>query len=542
MRYLILLLAFVIFGAALRLWQLDRLPPGFHFDEAFEGLEAWRILTEPSYRPIFLTGNFGVPPFNAYANALTFGVWQALSLPVGPTAMRTTAAFFGVLGLVALWGLAHELRSATGRWRSPLSPLFPVWAVAILATMRWHIHFSRMGIEPIIVPLIWTAATGLFLHGWRTKRYSAFAGSGLVLASGMYAYQGAWVIPFLLAATAAIWFLWDSPWLHENDGHWRRLRHQLLGMGLAALVATVLVAPLGWFFAQNMELVFLRPAQLSIVGETASPADSNLADSIWATATMYGPFGSPGDRDPRRNLPGAPALSLWYAIPFYLGIALTLLRMAQPVSLLLLVGLVGLLSPGVVSEYAPHFHRILGATAPTALLCAVGLDWLWQWRTVRVPRVGLQGGQWLVVLLLIGGTIRETQNYFVRWAALPDLFHAFDVGLWEIGQQIAVQPSATPVYLTPRHTDHATLAFAWSTRPAGHGAPVTFDGRQIFPLTVDDNERDEYYFVIEHEDFRTRLLWPGLFAQAPIDREFVDGTGEVYARIYRRPAHTPVLR
>ncbi len=53
-------LLFIIgLAIVLRLWQIDSLPPGFHFDEAFEGVEAWRILTDPTYRPIFLEGNFG---------------------------------------------------------------------------------------------------------------------------------------------------------------------------------------------------------------------------------------------------------------------------------------------------------------------------------------------------------------------------------------------------------------------------------------------------------------------------------------------------
>ena len=69
----ILALLLILAGAAaLRLWRIDTLPPGFHFDESFEGLEAWRILTEPGYKPIFLTGNFGVAPLNSYANAVMF--------------------------------------------------------------------------------------------------------------------------------------------------------------------------------------------------------------------------------------------------------------------------------------------------------------------------------------------------------------------------------------------------------------------------------------------------------------------------------------
>ena len=91
----------------MRLWQIDSIPPGFHLDESFEGLEAWRSLTDGGYRPVFLTGNVGVPPLNAYANALTFGVAEWLGGGAGPTAMRVTAALIGLLGVVAVGGFVH---------------------------------------------------------------------------------------------------------------------------------------------------------------------------------------------------------------------------------------------------------------------------------------------------------------------------------------------------------------------------------------------------------------------------------------------------
>ncbi|HRJ40889.1 MAG TPA: hypothetical protein PL105_03370, partial [Caldilineaceae bacterium] len=100
--HLLVLGAILIAAAFLRLWQIDTIPPGFHFDESFEGLEAWRILTEPGYRPLFLEGNFGVPPLNAYANAVTFAIFRLFGGEAGPTAMRVTAAFFGILGVLAV--------------------------------------------------------------------------------------------------------------------------------------------------------------------------------------------------------------------------------------------------------------------------------------------------------------------------------------------------------------------------------------------------------------------------------------------------------
>lgn len=539
------LLLALICGLALglRLWQIDQLPPGFHFDEAFEGLEAWQILTDPTYRPVFLRGNFGVPPLNAYANAITFALWQLAGGEVGPTAMRVTAAVTGALSVLALYALAQELRSlwlgARGATdgQTPtsvqpsrtLSPAFPLWAAAVFAVMRWHIHFSRMGIEPVYVPLVWISATWLLLRGWRTGSWLSYGGSGIALAAGMYAYQGAWVIPFLTAAGALV--LLGTAW---RQGQPIR-RQRWVGLGITAVVAAALFAPLGWFFSQNLDLVLTRPAQLSIVGSTTSPADNSLGDSIWATVKMFGPFGQPGDLDPRRNLPGAPALSLWLAIPFYAGLLIALWRVTRPTYSLILIGLVGLLLPGVVSEYAPHFHRILGAAAPVALLCALGLDWLWQWRPGRNSLV-----RWAAVGLLAIGALVEAQLYFVRWAQLPDRFHAFDVGLWAVGQQLAAAPPGMPIYLTPRTADHATLAFAWATR--GHAPPITFDGRAIFPFAAENNAQPELYAVIDHEDFRTGLLLPGVFPAAEVVNTLVDATGATYARFYQRlPQSLPAL-
>ena len=77
----------------------------------------------------------------------------------------------------------------------------------MLAVMRWHIHFSRMGIEPIIVPLIWAASIWLLLRGWRTGSKLAFIACGVVLAAGMYTYQAAWFVPLLMVPVAGILIL-----------------------------------------------------------------------------------------------------------------------------------------------------------------------------------------------------------------------------------------------------------------------------------------------------------------------------------------------
>ncbi|MBW7882545.1 MAG: hypothetical protein H3C34_07900 [Caldilineaceae bacterium] len=528
-----LFLAVLAAAAGLRLWQINVIPPGFHFDESFEGLEAWRILTDPGYRPLFLTGNFGVPPLNAYANAVTFGIAQFVGGEAGPTAMRVTAALFGVLGVLAVAALAMELRHLQpGRFTAA----FPLFAAALLATMRWHIHFSRIGIEPVLVPLEWTAATWLFLRGWRTQRWLPYAGCGVVLAATIYTYQGAWIIPFLMGPVVLVRWLHDrfTPATPEKP----RPLAPLAGTLLTAAAAAILVAPLLIVFIQNPDLLFLRPSQIAVTSEQAATPQGPLKNML-AYLMMFVPVGQVGDLDPRRNLPGEAALNLWQALPFWLGMALTLWRIRQPAYIILLVGLIGLLLPGVFSEYAPHYHRVLGAAAPAALIAAAGLDALWRlWeRRVTKSEVTRWLG-WASVALLLAGALVSARDYFVRWATLPDLFYAFDVGLWEIGQDIAARPASETWYLTPRDASHPTLAFAWTTQGKSHGPPVTFDGRAIFPLTAGETTGPETYVTIESEDFRTRLLLPEVLPDARSVKEVRDRRGQTYATYHVRPPYS----
>lgn len=555
----LLLLVILMSAVSLRFWRIDTLPPGFYIDEADEGLEAWHILTNPTYRPLFLTSNSGVDPLNSYANALTFAVFRFFGGDVGPVAMQVTAGCFGVLGVWALYGLAGELQQLDQKTSSvsafPLKPgAFPFFSAATLAVMRWHFHFSRIGIEPILAPLLWAASLWLFLRGWRMGAWGSFVGSGVGLAAAMYAYQGAWIIPFLMIPVTLLLLFqkWRKPTLYFLLGS-----RQYIGFLLTVVVASLLFAPLGMFFWQHLDWVIQRPAEIAVSDHPG------FVQNLWATVKMYGPFGAPGDASTRRNLPGAPALNLWLALPFYFGLGLALWRSHRPAYAMILIALAAMLLLGMMSNNVLHFHRLLGATAPTALLCAIGLDWIWQWRgrapngilwlsteQLQFPNGAFSASapwafaarpllNWASIFLLILGGATATREYFVRWANLPNLYSAFEAGLWQSGQQIVQLPPGMPIYLTPRGLDRSTVAFALQTKL--YPEPAMFNGQYLFPFTATTSPNAETYVVLTQEDKRTAQWLAEFLPKTTLAQKIRDPQGKLYAQFYTRPPNTTPL-
>jgi len=523
------LAALVAVAAFLRFWQLDTIPPGYHYDEAFEGLEAWKLLTQPGYHPTFFAGNFGVEPLFIYLTALAFRLFGA-----GPTTQRAVAALLGTVTVPALYGLAQELRRADER----LPRFFPLLSAASLAILYWHVHFSRVGIEPVLVPLLFVLAFWALWRGLRTGKPWVFATAGFCLGLGPYAYPAGRLLLPLAALLVALLLLVART----------RLRGRSKSLGLTLLVALLVLAPLGVHFWRNPHLLTLRTSQVAVAGE----GEGSLLGNVLRTLGM---FSVAGDANPRCNLPNRPALDAFIALPFYLGVVIACGRLVgiggersgtgywggrTVWGFVLLAGAV-MLSPTVLSEYAPHFRRAVGAAPAVALIIGLGLASIVAWgegewkRGKRGKREGVSPcflvSLFLVSLSLLGSSFVTARDYFHRWANSPDLYYAFDVGLWDIAQYVNELPPEELVYVTPRAADHTTLAFAWRE---GLGTRH-FDGRHAFiaPARYPLADRPATYVIIVHEDFRGSLLLRELYPQAQRVYEFRDRDGRPYGEVFR---------
>ena len=559
-------------AAAFRFWKLDSIPPGFHYDEAYEAGEAWRVITQPGYHPIFFPGNFGVEPMFIYLTALAFRLFGP-----APVVMRGVAALAGTLTIPALYALGRELVEADRR----IPASMPLLAAAVLAILRWHVHFSRVGIEPVLVPLFLVVILWAFWRASRTGGVGAWLALGAATGLSPYTYPAGRLLP-VLVATLALALLAFGPRKParvsvETSGHGDAeqtgsrspVRPLTLapaaGLLLAGVIALLVVAPLALNFVRHPDQLLLRSSQIAVTapGEARDTPVSNLLGTL-------GMFSVHGDADPRNNVPGLPVLDLLMAIPFYLGLGSGLWRLASaarsrrpfcwaglPLASLLLAGLI-MLVPTVLSEYAPHFRRALGAAPVTALFAGLGLAEILTFRAsllrpgaragmvaprpAFVSRFASYGLPALVAVALLGSGYLSAMNYFVRWGGSADLYYAYDQGLWEIGQYVLSLPPSETVYISPRPASDTTLAFAWREgRSVRH-----FDARHAFVTTPLGQAAT--YIIIEHEDFRGLGVLQSLYPDAREAKRFLDRNGQVYAQAFhvesttqraRRPIYQP---
>jgi 4-amino-4-deoxy-L-arabinose transferase-like glycosyltransferase len=536
---LLLLTLITLLAAFLRFYRLDATPPGFHYDEAYEALEAWRVMTRAGYHPIFFAGNFGVEPLFVYLTSLSFRLFGA-----SPQAMRGVAALIGTLTVPLIYGLGVELV----KWRAGAAAATPLFAALVLAIMRWHITFSRVGIEPVLIPLELTVILWAFWRGMRTHSLAAWAAVGIATGLGLYTYPAGRLFPLVVIVLLLLVAL----------QHRELLRDNFRGILVAGAVGLVVIAPIAWNWAQHPDQLLLRSGQIA-AGVGDNPQSSSLGNVV-ATLAM---FNFRGDLDPRNNIPGAPVLDVLMSIPFFIGLLVALRHWRSPIwTGFLLTGLVMLL-PTILSEFAPHFRRALGAAPIVAVLCGAGLGAILgsaretarsttpiPWRiaasgadpadaAASIARLQRIGRATVVAAIIIGSAILSVTGYYLTWGRNPALFYAYDEGLWEIGRYGLEHPRGGPLLVTPRSTEDMTLAFAWRNgSPARH-----FDGRHalIVPAAVLAGGTASYA-IIEHEDYRSAGLLQELFPGTQEAATFADRSGETYARVLAVPTGSTLAR
>ena len=281
------------FGVGVRTFRLDGVPPGFHWDEACVGYDAYSILkTGRDHHGHFLPLN--EEGFNDYRRPLlTYSLIPLIEvLGLNVSTVRLGAALWGISDLVAITTLAGLMLGWPGA----------AAAAVFAAVSPWHLSFSRVALQGGSGAAIISIAT-LFFWLWLKSRRSIWLYlSAFVFGLSLYSFTIADAFTPLFLAFLALLY-----WREFRDAGGQSLR--------AAALFVLLAIPLAASFVMYPAQMNARFDWLSILtpggcfGCTTTPLSVRLATSAAGFVGYFTPsflfvHGDLGDHWTLIHVPG----------------------------------------------------------------------------------------------------------------------------------------------------------------------------------------------------------------------------------------------
>jgi 4-amino-4-deoxy-L-arabinose transferase-like glycosyltransferase len=430
-RELAWLLVVLAAAAAFRFHHLTTEPYGVWFDEAQNALEAKKILEDPHYRPVFVSGVSQMP-------ALSFYYFAAFVKLVGARvlAVRLGTTLVGLLAVVFVWLLGRELWSAEAG----------LLAGGFLAVSRWHVDFSRFGMAIVFPTLFIPAALFFFARSQRTRSPRDAVLGGIVLGLGMQTYYAMLAVPLLIVLSFAHGFV---------------TKKSMRSAASAALLALLLLSTLLTYlpvlqYARAHELEFsermrtVSAVHAGSMGELVkilvlpSPRRKEAWEVFGRNAAAHAAmFHVAGDRNGRHNLPGAPMLDRVTGLFFAIGLLFALALVREWRAATLLLWFFAMLAAGVLSLdfEAPQGARTCGLNSVIALLAALPLA-----RIASLASGGAAPLRALAAVPVAAAGILSWRTYFGPQLHDPKVFAEFSSVETRIAEVVKAEGEGAALY------------------------------------------------------------------------------------------------
>ncbi len=443
-------LALIVILLISRVYALDALPPGIHYDAASNGVYALNIVFNNA-RPFFIN-HMGAPePLIVYLQAIT--VWM-----FGTTvfALRLVTTLSGALSVAALFACAnefvHDRRVA----------LVAAFALAVSAPL---IDLSRLGLRFALVPLFETALLFFAWRGWRDGAHRDWVLAGIVLGLSVYTYIAALMLPALLFVL----------WVHQFITARTLWRSRLTSSAAIVAVSAFVAAPRLIFQIQYPASALLRASQVSLLQNPAVQS-AGLLNVILARLLTYAKMFGIEWQGGSFNLP---LLDPFLFALFLLGLAVCLARWKDirwswaPLTILVM------LVPDLLgaNEPSPNKLRTIGIIPPTFFLVGVGAIYTLDLfkRRARAYPFAAAG----LAIVLIASAARGLDAYFSisPWAMpLNRELDGFNTNLPEIAEGMWIARHAEPVYVPLNEYTRSPVHFITGARAPHLRSALRADG------------------------------------------------------------------
>jgi 4-amino-4-deoxy-L-arabinose transferase-like glycosyltransferase len=436
-------MALLILAAGLRLWQIDRIPPGLHHDEVING-------------QIIENEIFAGHPSIFYSTDGREGLFH-LTLAAGlrfvgynPLGWRLAGFAWGMIGLAAIYVLAQRL----------LDRRVALITLAFAATSFWSIYEGRAATRSVTLIAISALAAWAFFRAWQQPDRSGrrrWLIAGVLTGLMLYTYIAARVMPLVFVAVliylaVAQWSTWRAAWR---------------GIALYVVVAVSMAAPLIIYLGQH-PTVDSRFQALTDAIEAARQGD--LTPVLTTTLQTLGMFVWQGDPQWHYNVAHTPVFDPLTSVLFVLGFLSALWRWRRVPYAFYLIWLIVSLIPGMLSAPAPHFMRTAAAQVAAYTFVAIGSSAAIEWAAKR-GRMWKRFAWSAVIAVWLIATVSSYRNFFVVWPANDEVRFYHQANVSEMARVLQASPEAAPAVgcspflneterwiRSPRQTIHFFLA------------------------------------------------------------------------------------
>jgi hypothetical protein len=430
-------------------------------------------------------------------------------------AIRAVAVIFGLLSVLAAYGCGRELGG----------PTFGLGLAALLAVSRWDVNWSRIGMHGVTVPFFELWIIAALLRGLRTRRLAAFGWAGVALGLGLCFYSPLRVFPFVLAGFLLAWGTkWAiRAWQAMVQPSVVRLARLTLSTWavpalLFTLAALLAVAPVVQYALNEPELFWDRAKKVSIWA--APEAKARPVRAVMESASKHAlMFHYRGDPNGRHNLPSAPMLARLSGVLMVFGLALCLIKLGDPRSILLFLWLVLPLSGGIMSTWfeAPQSLRSIGALPAVYVLALMPMGWFaGEWRHV-FPQPGVRRRLALLgLLILVAIALENGVTYFYAWSRDFSSWAAFNPAETHLAQDINRYRQDYDLRFDPLLSAHLATRYLAPDYSVYHH----FDPATVFPLRGTDKEGVVLFIAPDTQPVRklAEELYPGVAVETFVHR------------------------
>ncbi len=532
-----------VVGMALRFWNLHDLPPGLWYDEAIIGLGTLEILHKPGWPVFFMIEGHPEEPLFYYLNALGVGLFGASGF-----VLRATSAVIGSLTIPLVWWMARRLSG----------PRVALLAVIFFATMRWHVHFSRLSFRTLLSPMFAVLIIGLLHRALQSARPRDAVACGFAMGLSLYTYLSMRLfVPIAGVAWVLGWW-----WGRREPEIWPGAREWKLPV-IVGGTAMLVFLPLGVDYVRHPEHFKGRQDEVTLVGEDG--VQWGLLARQTRDVALMGIVR--GDHVPKHNLPGRPqfgqisgwtydgpdAAARWWdlhrqgaelpdvhgtgkpvfdwliGVLFYGGLALVIVRAFRrdwtAAALVVWIGVGSMAS--VLSYGAPNMLRLLYLTPAVAMVLALALDSLAQAISVRINR---RVAMTFCVGALVWFAVGETKRYFVDWPTHPAVWGDLNSDQAQLARELRTLPDRPKVVVVPEYLmGHPTFRFETSSISDALVPDAEFDAKNI---------EGEFWVVVPRRPMPPVRIDDELLKSARMVAELRRPDGEAWARVVkinRRP-------